>query len=248
MQGFRARRTVLECEPLEGRDCPAVITFGGSLLVLGTAGADKVDITDDGTGNLTVTVNGTTQTATNIKAVTVLTFGGNDTITYTLSGDETGVRVVAVDAGAGDDTVTLNAGNINGHFAFVANGGAGADTLSATIGGVAVNAAALVALAGGPGADTITANASGKYDGYFALALSGGSENDTITGTVNVAAGSTGQVVALQAGGFGDDNLTLNVTGDGLTGLKSLVAIQDGGPGTDTGVATDNVTKISIES
>src|SRR5262249_25541642 len=120
MQGHRAQRTVLECEPLEGRDCPAVITFGGTLLVLGTAGADTVDITDDGAGNLSVTLNGTTQTAKGIKAVAVLTGGGDDTVTYTLTGDQTGVRAIGVDTGTGNDTVTLNAGNIGGYFAFAA--------------------------------------------------------------------------------------------------------------------------------
>lgn len=248
MQGFRAQQPVLGCEPLERRDCPAILSLGGLVIVLGTSGADTVDITDDGAGNLSVTLNGTTRTIDDAAAVTVLTLGGNDTINYTLSGDQTGLSAVVVDAGAGDDAVTLTAGNIGGQFGFAAGGGAGADTLTATIGGVTVDATAIIALDGGGGIDTINADAVGEYDGEFALALSGGSGNDAVSGTIDVAAGSTGEVVAVVSGGIGDDDLTLNVTGDGLPELGNLIAVLDGGPGTDTATATDNVTQINIEA
>jgi hypothetical protein len=218
------------------------------MVVFGTSGADTVDITDDGAGNITANLNGQERSATGIHAVTVLTFGGADDISYTLEGDQTGRRAVVIDAGGGNDTVTLDAGNFGGKFVFAATGGSGVDTLTANVGGVAEDAYAAIALDGGIGDDTISATAAGEYDGYFALALSGNFGNDTITGEVDVAAGSTGRVVAVQAGGFGNDNLTLNVTGDGLTELDELVAIQNGGPGTDTGTATDNVTQISIEN
>jgi hypothetical protein len=222
MQVLGERRTVLGCEHLEGRDCPAIIVIGSYMAVIGTAAADAVAITDDGAGTVTATLNGTTRTAAGIQTVAVLTFGGADSISYTLEGAQSGRRAVVVDAGAGNDTVSLEGGAVGGLFAFAATGGAGSDTLSA--------------------------NVAGEIDGYLAVALDGGFGNDEVSGTIDVAAGSTGTVVAVVNGGFGDDDLTLNVTGDGLTGLEALVAVMSGGPGTDTGVSTPNVRRISIEA
>jgi hypothetical protein len=218
------------------------------MTIIGTSGADAVEVTDDGAGNVTATLNGTTRTATGIRAVAALTLGGDDSIAYSLTGEQSGRRAVVVDAGSGNDTVTLEAGDVAGQFAFAAYGGFGDDSLSATVGGVSEGAAAAVALDGGWGDDDITGTASGEIDGYLALSLSGGAGVDTITGEVDVAADSTGVAAALVNGGAGDDDLTLNVTGDGLEGLERLIAIMNGGRGTDTGVATDNVTKISIEA
>jgi hypothetical protein len=222
MQVFGDRRTVLGCEHLEGRDCPAIIVLGSYMAVVGTSAADAVAITDDGAGTVTATLNGTTRTATGIQTVAVLTFGGNDSISYTLTGAQSGRRAVAVDAGAGDDTVSLTGGAVGGLFAFAATGGAGTDTLSATV--------------------------AGEIDGYLAVALDGGFGNDTVSGNINVAAGSTGTVAAVVNGGFGNDNLTLTVTGDGLATLEALVAVMNGGPGTDTGVSTPNVRRVSVEA
>jgi hypothetical protein len=165
-----------------------------------------------------------------------------------VTGEQSGRRAVVVDAGSGNDAVTLEAGDVAGLFAFAAYGGFGNDTLSATVGGVSAGAAAAIALDGGWGDDGITGTAAGEIDGYLAVSLSGGVGIDTIAGEVDVAADSTGTVAALVNGGAGGDDLTLNITGDGLAGLQRLIAIMDGGRGTDTGVATDNVTKISIEA
>ena len=247
MHGFSTRRAALGCEHLEARDCPAIYVWGGYLTIIGTSGADTVTIDDDGTGKVTAKLGDQSKDATGIKAVTVWTFGGDDSITYNRNGTETGFRAVAIDAGSGNDTVTLNGGDIGGFFSFGAYGGSGTDTLSATVGGVAKDAAAAIGLAGGLDDDKISATAKGEIDGYLAVGLSGGYGNDTITGEIAVADGSTGYVAAYVDGGYGDDTLTLNVTGDGLDELESLKAVMYGGPGTDTGVATDNVIKISIE-
>lgn len=216
------RRSVLGCEHLEGRDCPAIIVFGGFMAIIGTSGADTVEITDDGAGTVTATLNGTTRTASGIQAVTVTTFGGDDSVAYSLTGDQSGRRAVLVDTGSGNDEVTFEAGNIGGLFTFTANGGAGDDTITATV--------------------------AGEIDGYLAIGLGGGNGADTVSGEIDVAADSTGSVVAAVAGGFGDDDLTLNITGDGLETLDQLIGVMTGGPGTDSGTATDNVTQFGIEA
>jgi hypothetical protein len=246
MQGLRAHRTVLGCESLEGRDCPAIYVFGNTMAVIGTSGADTVDITDDGSGNVTATLNGTTQDATGITSVAVITLGGNDTINYTVTGDQTGQTAVVVNAGKGDDAVNLTAGNVTGQFAFLGFGGQGNATITATVGGVASGATAAVALSGGQGDDTIDATAAGTYAGALALGVWGGLGTDTITDTITADADSTGDVRTAVRGGVGDDTLTLNVTGDGAAGLNSLYAVVDGGPGADTATAIDNVTKRHI--
>jgi hypothetical protein len=213
----------LRCEHLENRDCPAIFVFGGVMTVIGTSGVDTVEVTNDGAGNVSATLNGTTREAS-------------------------GIRAVAVYTGGGDDTVTLDADDLTRRFAFAAFGGGGSDTLTATVGGVAAGTAAAIALDGGVGDDEISADVAGEIDGYLAVALTGGFGVDTIVGEIDAEAGSTGRVSAAVAGGFGNDDLTLNVTGAGLDGLALLRGLLHGGPGTDTGVATTNVTKISIEA
>ena len=248
MLNTRNRRTGLRCERLENRDCPAVFFRGGILIVTGTSAADTVEITDEGDGTVTAVLNGESVTEENVRAVAVYTGAGDDTIDYTVTGDQTRRLRVAVYAGAGDDAVTLDAGDVTGRFAFAAFGASGDDTLAATVGGVAAGGVAAVTLNGGRGNDTVSADAAGEIDGYLAVTLTGSFGTDTVEGTIDAAAGSTGRVAALVSGGLGNDTLALNVTGDGAEDIRLLRAILHGGPGTDTGDATDNVRQISVES
>jgi hypothetical protein len=247
MGNVRNRWRSLGFELLEGRDCPAIFVFGGVMAVVGTSAADTVTITDDGDGTVTATLNGTTRTASDVRIVAVSTLGGDDTVGYTLTGTQSGRSAVAVSTGGGNDSVTLDAGDVGGRFSFAASGGAGSDTMTATVGGVAPGGRAAVVLDGGRGSDFIDLGATGVIDGTLATRLTGSFGADTIDGAIDVAAGSTGRVSATVAGGLEDDTLGLAVTGAGLDGLSSLHAVMDGGAGTDTGTATDNVNLVSIE-
>src|SRR6476469_9105969 len=94
MRNSVKRQTMLRCEGLEGRECPAVQVFnsGGVLAVIGDAADNTITVTDLGNGediSLQVDVEGQTVTiptsTTAISQVVVQGLGGNDTITYTAS-------------------------------------------------------------------------------------------------------------------------------------------------------------------
>lgn len=250
MRDHPRKRPALACESLEGRDCPAgqIFSFAGFVTVVGDGTNNAVAVTDNGAGNVDVTVDGTKRSLTNVRGVSVLTFGGDDTVTYTVTGAQTGNRSVAVAAGDGNDTVRLTAGAVGGRFGFAVVGGDGNDTLAATVGAVAAGGSLTVGLDGGRGTDGITATATGKLDGVLTLGLGGGADNDTVTGTVTADTGSAGRVTAAVAGGAGADKLTLNVAGGGAGTLAKVYAVLDGGrdSDTDTAVNTPNVQVFNI--
>jgi hypothetical protein len=179
--------------------------------------------------------------------VAVSTFGGDDTVDYTVTGEQSGRSAVAVNTGGGSDAVTLEAGDVGGRFSFAASGGAGSDTLTAIVGGVASGGRAAVVLDGGRGSDFIDLGATGVIDGTLATRLTGSFGTDEVAAAIDVADGSAGRVSAMVSGGLEDDTLGLQVTGAGLDELPSLFALMDGGPGTDTGTVSPNVELVSIE-
>jgi hypothetical protein len=244
----RSSRPALEL--LEARDCPAVSlnVFGSTLVVTGDDANNTVTITDDGNGNVTATGDGRTVNAGGINQIVVDTRCGNDTFRYTLTGALEGDRSLSVKLGRGTDngTIDAQAGVARGTFAVNLDGEDDADTLSATLGSIAAGARADVRVEGDGGNDTINVAFSGELDGELRLRADGDDGDDTITGTVALAAGSTGRLDAEVRGGNGNDRLTLNVTGD--TGaLDSFEARIDGGDGTDTFTATANVRLREVE-
>jgi uncharacterized protein GlcG (DUF336 family) len=122
------RRAPLGCEPLEARTVPATAALAaGTLIVTGTGGDDRIRIVREGE-NLRV-VDGTQEVGTFASAA---------------------VTAIAVNTGAGDDTVVV--GNEVAQPVTL-NGGAGADKLVAGGGGAA--------LAGGAGEDTLIGGLGG---------------------------------------------------------------------------------------
>lgn len=83
-----------------------------------------------------------------------------------------------------------------------------------------------------------------EVDGEFRFRLDGGDGNDTVTGNLALAAGSTGTAEVLVKGNEGDDRLTLNVTGT----ARSLEAKLDGDAGFDRWAATPNVRLSEVEA
>src|SRR5262245_14200098 len=246
-------------QALEDRTSPAVaiFTFGGTMFVLGDGSANTVTLDDKGDGNITATITSSTNTATrtaNVGAVVVLTGGGADTVNYKLANPLTAYRALLVDLGSGDDTATIDAtaGVNRSALAVAVLGGDGADNIKASVGAIAAGAYAGLALDGGAGGDTIDVTSNGLLNGALAVAVAGGSGNDMLSANLNIAAGSTGYLAAAVLGGFGDDNLTLNVNDNsggagGTSTLKFLFAAIDGGPGTDTCAATNNVDVFNCE-
>jgi Ca2+-binding RTX toxin-like protein len=161
---------------------------GGSLLVQGTGGNDVITLQTDGDGNLTATLNGVTSQSfplTSINSIDVEAGAGNDYVSL-----GAGVPGSSVQGGPGDDTIL---------------GGAGNDTLGGGQGNDSVN--------GGPGDDSIK---GGQGDDL----LCGGKGNDTIFGSLGNDT---------LRGGLGDNSL------DGGAGTNQLY----GGLGNNVFYAVD---------
>ena len=187
MSASRSRRRtgLAPClEPLEGRRLLAAhaaqitISEGASqgvptLLVLGTRNADVINITDNGTnaaGNITVTLGngGTYTTKTAVSEVEVITMGGNDQVSYTLTGPLVAERTVLTDLGSGTDQFM---GNVNGAIDNSAGldlevyAGSGNDTMTINQSGQVMQGTFIPFMSGGRGKDTMTFNGTGSING-----------------------------------------------------------------------------------
>jgi hypothetical protein len=153
--------------------------------------------------------------------------------------------------GVGGDMFDLTlGGNILGtsQVSVAAIGGAGNDTLAVHATGVNIDSGAglNVYLNGGLfGHDTASVDYEGQLNGRLTVVSAAGLQGDTLTDNLTADAGSTGRLFAVEAGGPGDDNLTLNVfdnsnPGGGST-LARLFALINGGGGHNTIQHTPNV-------
>lgn len=239
----------LRCESLESRDCPAaqIFQFGGYLLVTGDAAANNIVINDLGNGRLAVVADNKFQVRTGVQTVIVATGGGDDSVSYNLFGAASAANFVSIATGSGNDSIGLNGTSLNDSLTVGVNAGIGDDDISVNLGGVPLGSTVNLYLTGSAGADSFDLNASGEVDGTLNVRANGGGGADTLSGDIDVAAGSTGTVTAILAGSFGDDFLDLSVTGAGLGGIGLTAEIR-GGLGFDTGVSTTNVVEVGIEA
>jgi hypothetical protein len=165
----------------------------------------------------------------------------------TCSAPASAANLLAVTSGAGNDSISLNGTALNDSLTVGVNAGIGDDEVGINLGAVPLGAAVNLFLIGGAGADAFDLNASGEVDGTLNIRANGGGGTDTLSGDIDVAAGSTGTVTAILAGSFGDDFLELSVAGVGLGGIGLNGEIR-GGLDFDMGVSTSNVTQTSIEA
>lgn len=246
-------RSHLRCECLEHREVPAVniFTFGQAMFVVGDSADNVVQISDNGAETITASIDNVTKTASGIRLLTVLAAGGDDLVRYTLTAPLSTPRGMLVNTGSGDDVMSFDASAgvaAGGLFGLTAAAGDGKDTIAYTQGGIALNGIASALLDGGNGDDTLTATGSGVLAGRAAWTLSGGNGNDTASAQLDTTADSKGQFAAAVFGGFGNDAVRLTIGGTGITPLSRFVGLIDGGPGTDSGVATDGVFVRNCES
>ena len=181
---------------------------GSTLTVNGTSGDDVIAVSLK-SGNLNVTVNGTSKKypASGIARVNVLAYDGNDRVTI---GD--GVPGTYVDAGAGNDYVDGGDGNDT------LTGGAGKNTLNGNGGNDRLNGSGgRDLLNGGEGNDFLYGNGGDDT-------LDGGSGSDHIF---------AGDGNDLLIGGGGNDKLYGQAGDDTLIGGKGA-DLQDGGDGIDS--------------
>jgi hypothetical protein len=105
-----ARESLAVLEGLETRRLMScvILVKGDAMLILGSDDAETVVITDDGAGNVAAVCDGKTAVGKGIRRVGVLTFGGNDSVTYNITGDLTTPRDIGVDLGTGNDSFSFD--------------------------------------------------------------------------------------------------------------------------------------------
>src|SRR5262249_35913296 len=106
-----SRRFIPRLEAFDERSLPSVTVteFSGALFITGDDAANTIVILDDGMGKVQVTGDGQSfPLFTGITSITIQTFGGSDTVDYTLTGDLVGRQTVVADLGARADTFTAH--------------------------------------------------------------------------------------------------------------------------------------------
>lgn len=259
---MRTKSTRLSLERMDERDVPACIVGLGApdtLVVTGNAASDTVIINDNGAGVITGSATGWGAfTFSGIKQIQVNTWAGNDHVVYNLTRNlgATQQRTVSVQLGAGNDAFTANLFNPrNGvgsdlleasRLTISAAGGEGNDSLRVNAlhdVDVTISAALNVNLLGESGHDAISADYHGQNNGLVALrGLNGGTGNDSIHGSIQEDVGSVGASIGLAQGGDGDDRIGLFMA----TQHPPLLALLDGGAGTDMAGHTANVTVVNV--
>jgi hypothetical protein len=170
---FKPRRFVPRLEALDDRSLPSVTVtvFGTILDIEGDAAANTVVITDNGQAAncVTVVADGLTYQLTDtITDIVVSTFGGNDTVDYSLTGPLLQNRSVSVNLGTGADTFNghlsdQTIGQTNGqptNLFISAHGEGGGDhlNLDAQRLNTELFATVFVDFSGGHGKDTVSMN------------------------------------------------------------------------------------------
>jgi hypothetical protein len=177
--------SALRLEDLEAREVPAthVSVVGHTLLVTGDGKADTVQIKDNGQGTLTVDAGAKHLVAKDIHHVLIATGGGDDKVTYTLTGAlKTAEHIDAflgpgADAGTFDFKAGVAAG---GHLGLNLHGGAGKDALKVDVGGVAKGGSAAFNVHGGEGKDGVYFHAVGDVGGRLVGTVHGDGGDDTL--------------------------------------------------------------------
>src|SRR5262249_15773944 len=123
-----------------------------------------------------------------------------------------------------------SSGTVSGKLKVNADGGAGLDVISATVGDVADRWSASFKLDGGHGDDVIDVTSSGQISGTLKVDADGGKGFDTISATSGAIAQGGSAAFSLD-GGDGDDDIEFTSSGllDGSLKFKA-----DGGKGDDT--------------
>jgi Ca2+-binding RTX toxin-like protein len=196
-----------------------------SVIVDGTDGPDKVNVSNDAAGNVLVTglatqvaVSGSESTQ---DSVDVATLGGDDTVDTGVG--ITGPQAVDVDGGTGSDTVNYS-GTQSADTIGIAPDGTAVSTFTTAGSSVDSTAVESLVVRGRGGDDTIVGQ--NGIAGLTALTLKGGSGDDTLRG-------GDGNDVLI--GGSGDDQIDGGRGADtALLGSGADTFTWDPGDGSDT--------------
>lgn len=266
----RSRRRLARTPRLEGledRLCLAssVELFAdGTLYIAGDNRSDFVQIADDGEGTVGVVgrlefvgaggyedLSGNYDVLfDNVNRIVVETFGGNDSISYTLTDPLLTPRAVSLDLGSGNDAAAINVVGVHGVDLFVeVDLGRGNDLFEGNLVGDLLDAGVQFDVDGGTGNDDIEVVAYDLYlDGASGLdmILFGGGGHDVVIADLDFNPYSTGLVTVQVLGGLGNDYVGLNIFGV-VNVVEGSSATIDGGPGRDRFGATPEVFVSNVE-
>ncbi|HSV15751.1 MAG TPA: calcium-binding protein, partial [Tepidisphaeraceae bacterium] len=192
----------------------AILGAGGTLTVTGTGAADIIGLEVDEDGSVAVTVNGANKqfVANTVKTIVINSGGGADSIAVDISDENINQIPETINAGDGNDTVTIDSVVQIGPTVVV-NCGAGNDSVTLNYDGDST-------VNGGDGNDTLEASANFNED---VCHMFGDNGNDTLH---SVSAGAGGNLLAIMSGGNGNDTFRNDDIDNRINAT--------GGPGIDT--------------
>jgi hypothetical protein len=178
-------------------------------------------------------------------------FADNDDV-HLDAGTLTDARLLLFgDLGLGDDSFHANLdGDLLGKSILGLDiaGGLGNDLIEAQATDVDTGADAVLGLylQGNVGDDQVAVNYTGQNLGGIGVLVTGGFGKDTVNVAFSFDTGSTGDAAVGVYAGEGNDTITMTTAGAGSLGEK--VFLVHGAAGTDTGITTSDVIKLSIEN
>jgi hypothetical protein len=261
-----ARRFLPGLESLESRWCPSTagITQTGHALTLQGDGAnDMITVSDNGQGGVTasITLAGRTQTlsAAGITSIDIEGGGGNDTISYALTGALGEHEPLMVCLGKGNSQAALDysAGLNNATLAVAIGGGAGSNQVTTQFGALSGSRLNLTEFLGAGGA-TSHVNFAGPLSNSLAtVTFQGGSGKDHVFAQL-AGSFSNSNLQFLGTLGSGGSSFDLEAVGtaqDPITLQNSVVHFDiDGGSGGNTitfnagSVNVDTTSRLNLET
>jgi len=191
--------SVSPVERLENRlllSWSAGLSNPSSLAIRGDQAGGTLAITDDGNGRISFRVDGQArpQSFTGISSVVVRAGGGNDQVSYKLTGDLRTSRRIDIDLGAGNDSleVTASGRKIYSPLTMIGRGGSGNDILKYVFQDMIISSVIPME--------------------QISLNMLGGDGNDEIRGEMTIAGGTPGAVAATLNGGSGNDHLVFKAS------------------------------------
>ena len=226
----RSGRVKPRLEALEDRCCPSSVSFSDHILTLtGGATSSTMVVSDDGHGDVRVTLNGRTTTVRGVNEILINSKTADDTIDYSLTNALTHSEQINLNLGTGSDHVNLNfsKGLEAPSLRLNINGGGGDQTVSAEFGAI-TNTDLELNAALGNGWDHLALNFRGGLSGIAKadVKVQGGRGIEGVNVQVNGNIGASAQMNVTEDLGTQNNTSHFNYTGK-LSG-RLAVTMQGG--------------------
>jgi len=246
-----ARRSRPSLEALEARWCPSaagIVQHGSTLLIQGDGSNDTITVSDNGQGGVTASitlVKGTqTKTATGITDIKIDAGGGNDTITYGLTGSlsQQEKLMLCLDQGSSQATLDYSQGLTDATLAIAIGGGTGSNQLTTRFGAL-TNSRLNLTECLASGSATSHVSFGGLLSGSDATVLiSSGTGNDQVFAQLGSETNSNLQFLAHL--GSGANSFDLDESGS----LQNAVAHFDIDASAGGNTITFNTHEVSVDT